>query len=43
MSTDNIIGATVGVMTLKVAGDLMTKGKKSSKKTGKIKFNKIKW
>lgn len=43
MSTDGIIGATVGVMALKVAGDLMKTSRKSSKQSGKVAFSKIKW
>ena len=43
MNTDNIVGGAVGILTLKVAGDLLTKGKKSGKKSGKISFSKIKW
>lgn len=47
MNTDNIVGGAVGILTLKVAGDLLTKGKKSgkqsSKKSGSVAFSKIKW
>jgi hypothetical protein len=44
VDSQGIVGATVGVLTLKVAGDLITKGKKSGKKSGgKVKFSKVKF
>lgn len=50
MSTDGIIGATVGIMTLKIAGDIMANSRKSGKKSSKkgskksgVAFSKIKW
>lgn len=44
VDAQGIVGAGVGVLTLKVAGDLITKGKKAGKKAGgKIKFSKVKF
>lgn len=43
MNTDSIISAGVGILTLKVVGDIVSKKSKSAKKAGKVNFDKIKW
>lgn len=41
-TTDNIIGAATGILVLKATSKILSSGLKSTKSSGKVKFQKVK-